>query len=77
MDLTNTINQLETQINILEEELINQSDKSIVRNYKRKLRNLKTSLSINIQQNKIKLYNNIDIDDIDIVDSEERSSYIE
>jgi len=70
MDLTNTINQLETQINILEEELANQSDKSIVNSYKRKLRNLKTSLSINIQQNNFKLYDNIDVDDI--VDSEER-----
>jgi len=65
MDITNTINQLETQINILEEELTNQSDKSIVNSYKRKLRNLKTSLSINIQQN------NINVDDI--ANSEERS----
>ena len=65
MDITNTINQLETQINILEEELINKSDKSIVNSYKRKLRNLKTSLSINIQQN------NINVDDI--ANSEERS----
>jgi len=76
MDLTNTINQLETQIKILEEELTNQSDKSIVRNYKRKLRNLKTALSINIQQNNVKLYNNIDINVDDINDSEERSNYI-
>jgi len=75
MDLTNTINQLEAQINILEKELTNQSDKSIVNSYKRKLRNLKTSLSINIQQNKFKLYDNIDVDNI--VNSEERSSYIE
>jgi len=72
MDITNTINQLETQINILEEELINKSDKSIVNSYKRKLRNLKTSLSINIQQNNVKLYDNNDVDDIN--DSEERSN---
>ena len=71
MDLTDTINQLETQIKILEEEIGNKSNE-IVRNYKRKLRNLKTSLSINIQQNNVKLYNNIDVDDI--VDSEERSN---
>jgi len=72
MDLTNTINQLEAQINILEEELTNQSDKSIVNSYKRKLRNLKTSLSINIQQNNVKLHDNID--NIDINDSEKRSN---
>jgi len=71
MDLTDTINQLETQIKILEEEIGNKPNE-IVRNYKRKLRNLKTSLSINIQQNNVKLYNNIDVDDI--VDSEERSN---
>jgi len=70
MDITNTINQLEAQINILEEELTNQSDKSVLNSYKRKLRNLKTSLSINIQQNKVKLYNNINVDDIN--NSEER-----
>ena len=75
MDITNTINQLEAQINILEEELTNQSDKSVLNSYKRKLRNLKTSLSINIQQNKVKLYNNINVDDIN--NSEERSNYIE
>ena len=72
MDLTNTINQLEAHINILEEELTNQSDKSIVNSYKRKLRNLKTSLSINIQQNNVKLHDNID--NIDINDSEKRSN---
>jgi len=74
MDLTNTINKLETQIKILEEEIGNKSNE-IVNSYKRKLRNLKTSLSINIQQNNVKLYNNINVDNID--DSEERSNYIE
>jgi len=74
MDLTNTINQLEAQINILEEELGSKSDKSIVNSYKRKLRNLKTSLSINIQQNNVKLHDNINVD---INDSEERNNYIE
>jgi len=72
MDLTNTINQLEIQIKILEEEIGNKSNE-IVRNYIRKLRNLKTSLSINIQQNNVKLYNDFD----DINNSEERSNYIE
>ena len=70
MDIANTIDQLETQINILEDEIGNKSNE-IVRNYKRKLGILKTALSINIQQNKVKLYNNIDVDDIN--DSEERS----
>jgi len=74
MDIANTIDQLETQINILEDEIGNKSNE-IVRNYKRKLGILKTALSINIQQNKVKLYNNIDVDDI--VNSEERSNYIE
>ena len=71
MDLTNTINKLETQIKILEEEIGNKSNE-IVNSYKRKLRNLKTSLSINIQQNNVKLHDNID--NIDINDSEKRSN---
>jgi len=70
MDLTNTINQLETQINILEEELGSKSNEYM--NWRRKLNILKTRLSINIQQNKVKLYNNINVDDI--VDIEERSN---
>ena len=67
MNINNTINQLETQINILEEELGSKSSEYI--NWMRKLNILKTSLSINIQQNNVKLYNNIDVGDI--VDSEE------
>jgi len=50
MDTTKLINQLEFQISILEEEIENKSDELIVNNYQRKLRNLKTALSINIQQ---------------------------
>jgi len=69
MDLTNIINKLSIQINTLEEELGSKSNKYI--NWKRKLNILKTRLSINIQQNNVKLYNNIDVDDIN--DSEERS----
>ena len=48
MDLTNTINQLETQINILEEELGSKSSKYM--NWRRKLNILKTRLSINERQ---------------------------
>ena len=70
MNINNTINQLETQINILEEELGSKSSEYI--NWMRKLNILKTSLSINIQQNNVKLYNNINVDNI--VDSEERSN---
>jgi len=70
MDLTNTINKLGIQINTLEEELGSKSNEYI--KWKRKLNILKTRLSINIQQNNVKLYNNIDVDDIN--DSEERSS---
>ena len=70
MDLTNTINQLGIQINTLEEELGSKSSEYI--NWRRKLNILKTSLSINIQQNNVKLYNNINVDNI--VDSEERSN---
>ena len=73
MDLTNTINQLGIQINTLEEELGSKSSEYI--NWRRKLNILKTRLSINIQQNNVKLYNNIDV--VDIIDIEERSSYIE
>jgi len=76
MDITNTINQLGIQINTLEEELGSKSNEYI--NWRRKLNILKTRLSINIQQNNVKLYNNIDVVDIiDIIDIEERSSYIE
>jgi len=70
LNINNTINQLETQINILEEELGSKSSEYI--NWMRKLNILKTSLSINIQQNNVKLYNNINVDNI--VDSEERSN---
>ena len=73
MDITNTINKLGIQINTLEEELGSKSSEYI--NWRRKLNILKTRLSINIQQNNVKLYNNIDVDDI--IDIEERSNYIE
>ena len=70
MDLTNTINKLGIQINTLEEELGSKSSEYI--NWRRKLNILKTRLSINIQQNNVRLYNNIDVDDI--IDIEERSN---
>ena len=70
MDLTNTINKLGIQINTLEEELGSKSSKYM--NWRRKLNILKTRLSINIQQNNVRLYNNIDV--VDIVNSEERSN---
>jgi len=50
MNINKLINQLESQISILEEEIETKSDELIVSNYQRKLRNLKTALSINIQQ---------------------------
>jgi len=61
MDLTDTINKLSVQINILEEELGSKSNEYI--NWKRKLNILKTRLSINIQQNNVKLYDNIVIEE--------------
>ena len=48
MNINNTINQLETQINILEEELGSKSNEYI--NWRRKLNILKTRLSINERQ---------------------------
>ena len=61
MNINNTINQLSVQINILEEELGSKSNEYI--NWKRKLNILKTRLSINIQQNNVKLYDNIVIEE--------------